>query len=70
MSNTPPSGSPPQFTLGVLLLVTTLVAVAAALGGGMLRAGESRVLFVMLTLAAPVATLMVAAAWQRLTRRR
>lgn len=70
-----PEDSPGQrtgfrFSIGFLLLITFLVAVAAAGGGGLFRQGNSRAFFVMFTLAAPVAVLIIVATFQKLSRGR
>ncbi|MBX7165333.1 MAG: hypothetical protein K1X74_03200 [Pirellulales bacterium] len=71
-----PTDPPPrwrlQFGLGTLLLVMLLVGVAAAALGGLLRATASRaaeplLTFVLLTIAAPLALLMVISLLHTLT---
>jgi phosphatidylglycerophosphate synthase len=64
MANLPDSTDPPgkrQFTIRALLVATTLVAVAAACFGGLVRAGQddlptAGVLFVI---AAPLALMLI-----------
>ncbi len=60
----------PQFGVGLLILLTTLLAVTAAAWGGLRRGGEDRAFFVIFTLVAPVLVLMLVSLWQHLMRRK
>ena len=58
-----------KFGIGMMMLVTTIVAIAAAAMGGLRRA-EDRPSFVLFTLLAPVLVLIMISCWQHLTRRK
>jgi hypothetical protein len=60
----------PRFGIGLLILFTTLLAVAAAGWGGLRRGGEDRAFFVLFTLITPVLVLMLVALWHQLSRRK
>ena len=70
MDETPETRGGPRFGIGLLILITTLVAVAAAAVGGLWRGGEDRAFFVLFTLIAPGLTLILVSMWQQLTRSR
>lgn len=60
----------PRFGIGLLILFTTLLAVAAAALGGLRRGGDERAFFVIFTLVAPGLVLILVGLWHQLTRRR
>jgi hypothetical protein len=70
MDENPEIQSGPRFGIGLLFLITLLIAVAAAAVGGLMRGGEDRPFFVLFTLIAPGLTLILISLWQQLTRRR
>ncbi|WP_442483636.1 hypothetical protein [Aeoliella sp. SH292] len=70
MDENPEIQSGPRFGIGLLIMITTLFAVAAAAVGGLWRGGEDRPFFVLFTLIAPGLTLILISLWQQLTRRR
>jgi hypothetical protein len=70
MDETPEIQRGPRFSIGLLFLLTALLAVAAGGVGGLLRGGEDRAFFVLFTLIAPGLTLILISLWHQLTRRR
>lgn len=66
----PPERRGPRFGIGLLILFTTLLAVAAAAMGGLQRGGDERAFFVIFTLVAPGLVLILVSLWHRLTRDR
>ena len=69
----PPPRRPFQFTLGTLLLVTTLVSILAAALAGLLQRRSSSFemppgFFVLMTIAAPVAVLIFLSLTRALVR--
>lgn len=70
MDETPEIRRGPRFGIGLLFMITMLLAVAAAAVGGLWRGGEDRAFFVLFTLIAPGLTLILISLWQQLTRSR
>lgn len=70
MPDNKPTSSSYRFSLGMLLLLVFVVAVAAAALGGLLRKTDARIFFVLFTLSAPGAALVVVAAFQKLLQRK
>ena len=57
-----------QFNLRTAFLLTTVIAVAAAVWGGLTREGENRILFVFFAAAAPFGVLVVLGIWSEVAR--
>ena len=68
MDDAPSRRRGPHFGIGLLILCTTLVAVAAAAMGGLQRGGDERAFFVIFTLLAPGLVLILVSLWHKLTR--
>ncbi|MCO6045117.1 hypothetical protein NG895_14495 [Aeoliella sp. ICT_H6.2] len=70
MDQQPPRFRGPRFGIGLLVLLMTLLAVAAAALGGLRRGGDQRAFFVIFTLIAPGFVLIVVSLWQKFLRPR
>jgi hypothetical protein len=68
----PPSDHPPvrQFNLRMAFLLTTVVAISAAVWGGLTRDSSDRLLFVCFAAAAPFGLLVILGLWQEVSRLR
>ncbi|QDU59066.1 hypothetical protein [Aeoliella mucimassa] len=67
---TPQQSRGPRFGIGVLLMVTTLLAVASAGMGGLLRGTDQRAFFVIFVNVTPGIVLLLVGLQKQLSRRR
>lgn len=65
-ANKPP-GRRRQFSLGGLMMLTMVMAVMAAVLGGLLNEGARRQNFVLIGIAAPIGVMVLASLWYHVT---